>query len=434
MKKIKEEKGITLIALIITIIVMLILVMVTVAFAMNGGLFKNAKEASAETERKAIGETILGSYVLNDSGILNIKSTAGNAKEALKTQGYKAGDIKITYSDGTYANNLLSGKIIASNDSNINSSPDADWAVIQVNAKTGVYYYELTKKPTTTELIKGEDEEGNTILTGGENTYNVSEEDEITIEGGSSGTGEGANEEKMYDLLADYILGPEDGEGNRPGRNFFGIFDFDTYGFIYYTGDEDQETYQNVKFADLDDVNMRIYLRYFGDIYYFSLIEGSNESMITTGLTLSQDNQGNLGKYVQFSSDNNTNWIVLSEDGNTVELISADAIGNVELSGKSGYNNAIDTLVTACQDLVKDNGQYISSSISGARCIGGPATDETETLDENGYKALDTYYLSDYNKMDTLKICGPDNGLGSIYWVASRCKNQRTLFNKGLDI
>ena len=42
----KNNKGITLIALIITIIVMLILVMVTVAFAMNGGLFTKAKKAS----------------------------------------------------------------------------------------------------------------------------------------------------------------------------------------------------------------------------------------------------------------------------------------------------------------------------------------------------------------------------------------------------
>ena len=45
----RKEQGITLIALIITIIVMLILVGVTVAFAMNGGLFRKAKEASDKT-------------------------------------------------------------------------------------------------------------------------------------------------------------------------------------------------------------------------------------------------------------------------------------------------------------------------------------------------------------------------------------------------
>ena len=219
--------------------------------------------------------------------------------------------------------------------------------------------------------------------------------------------------------MADYILGPKDGNGDRAGRGFAEIFDFETYGFIHPEGDEDQETYQNVKFADLDTTNMRIYFRYLGDIYYFSI--NQNEEMTTKDLTLSQDNQGNLGRYVKFSNSN-INWIVLSENENSVELISADALGNVELSGKAGYNNAIDTLVTACQNLVKDNGSYISSNILSARSVGGPITDDTETLDENGYKALDTYYLSDYNKMNLLKITAPDNGLGNIYWLASRCK------------
>ena len=46
----KTKNGITLIALIITIIVMLILVGVTVTVAINGGLFKSAKEAAKGTE------------------------------------------------------------------------------------------------------------------------------------------------------------------------------------------------------------------------------------------------------------------------------------------------------------------------------------------------------------------------------------------------
>ena len=42
MLKLKNKKGITLIALIITIIVMLILVGVTINVALNGGLFETA--------------------------------------------------------------------------------------------------------------------------------------------------------------------------------------------------------------------------------------------------------------------------------------------------------------------------------------------------------------------------------------------------------
>ena len=54
----KGEKGITLIALVITIIVMLILVAVTVSFAVNGGLFSKANTASDDTRMAQINEAI----------------------------------------------------------------------------------------------------------------------------------------------------------------------------------------------------------------------------------------------------------------------------------------------------------------------------------------------------------------------------------------
>ena len=60
MKKNKEnQKGITLIALIITIIVMLILVIVAMSFAMKGDLFKRAREAADKTEDEANNEKYL---------------------------------------------------------------------------------------------------------------------------------------------------------------------------------------------------------------------------------------------------------------------------------------------------------------------------------------------------------------------------------------
>lgn len=58
MKKENGNKGITLIALIITIIVMLILVGVTVAVAINGGLIETAKKAARKTERAKMDEEI----------------------------------------------------------------------------------------------------------------------------------------------------------------------------------------------------------------------------------------------------------------------------------------------------------------------------------------------------------------------------------------
>ncbi|MBO4816130.1 MAG: hypothetical protein J5507_04345 [Clostridia bacterium] len=65
----KKQNGITLIALIITIIVMLILVGVTINVALNGGLFKKAEEAKIETnlakEKEILQTTALG-YLENN--------------------------------------------------------------------------------------------------------------------------------------------------------------------------------------------------------------------------------------------------------------------------------------------------------------------------------------------------------------------------------
>lgn len=58
-----KESGITLIALIITIIVMLILVGVTVAVALNGGLFSTAKNAAKGTQVEADREELLSAVV-----------------------------------------------------------------------------------------------------------------------------------------------------------------------------------------------------------------------------------------------------------------------------------------------------------------------------------------------------------------------------------
>ena len=49
-RKSKKNNGITLIALVITIIVMLILVAVTISMAINGGLFEKTGKAVGETE------------------------------------------------------------------------------------------------------------------------------------------------------------------------------------------------------------------------------------------------------------------------------------------------------------------------------------------------------------------------------------------------
>ena len=71
----KGQKGITLIALIITIIVMLILVGVSVTVALNGNLFETAKEARGRTNNALVAENELDNEVVNVNGTLrNISS------------------------------------------------------------------------------------------------------------------------------------------------------------------------------------------------------------------------------------------------------------------------------------------------------------------------------------------------------------------------
>ena len=64
----KDQKGITLIALIITIIVMIILVAVTVIVALDSGLFTTAKGAGKNYQAAASAENSLGSGYVNIDG------------------------------------------------------------------------------------------------------------------------------------------------------------------------------------------------------------------------------------------------------------------------------------------------------------------------------------------------------------------------------
>jgi len=85
MKKLKTQRGITLIALIITIIVMLILVAVTVTVALNGGLFKTAKQATSETdvekEKELLLEVVMGAMGKNGKVDFSNIGTDGVIKE-----------------------------------------------------------------------------------------------------------------------------------------------------------------------------------------------------------------------------------------------------------------------------------------------------------------------------------------------------------------
>ena len=106
-----EQKGITLIALVITIIVMLILVGVTISMAINGGLFGYAKKATKDTESQKQAEQELASGEVTVNGkdyasiddYLNNKLKIPNYSDDLldKTTGMLTKNAKYTSNEKT---------------------------------------------------------------------------------------------------------------------------------------------------------------------------------------------------------------------------------------------------------------------------------------------------------------------------------------------
>ena len=272
-------------------------------------------------------------------------------------------------------------------------------------------------------------------------------------------------EEKEEDIdpstlsdLEKYILG-----ANGKGRDLSQIMDLDSLTFKQDPADTNSEIYKDVKFAAyMDEGSPDMQIRYGRDVYKFTY-EQKTESEINTvkkSLTKISTPEGNLGKYVTYQGKS---WIVLYDDADKVELISAEALGEVTLGyedagaktnvtvtdensltseeqfkrGAWSYNNVITTLTEACKAEIG-----ISANI---RNVGGPAEETTtekvtfEGVKNSGFtpstdlaektltklktniesvKQGDENYKNDYDQMKALGIIVTDTPKD--YWLASR--------------
>ena len=104
----KTQKGITLIALIITIIVMLILVGVSVSVALNTGLFSTTQSVAKNTQLAAEGETAISNGTINVDGedidIEDYIASLKENKEYISTEDSYIGCY--AYVDGKIRNNI----------------------------------------------------------------------------------------------------------------------------------------------------------------------------------------------------------------------------------------------------------------------------------------------------------------------------------------
>ena len=143
----KRNKGITLIALIITIIIMLILAAVSISMAVNGGLFNYAGKASKETE---IAKSAELSWALGTIGDMTIDdliegntvlSTAGTDKGIKFTiEGIKVKNPPIpegfSYKEGT----VDTGYVIVDTSDNENTrGNEFVWVPVAKNQKISLY-------------------------------------------------------------------------------------------------------------------------------------------------------------------------------------------------------------------------------------------------------------------------------------------------------
>ena len=113
MQKVRTQRCITLIALIITIIVMLILVGVTVTVSLNGGLFTTAKNATNQTQLELDKEQLL-------EIALGAMDNEGNIDpEEIKKDG------RFTYADGVYTSVKSGNKFTVSKWGSVAGVPDA---------------------------------------------------------------------------------------------------------------------------------------------------------------------------------------------------------------------------------------------------------------------------------------------------------------------
>ena len=134
----KKQKGITLIALVITIIVMLILVGVTISVSLKGGLFTTAKKSTDETQIAKEKEELLMAAMgtLEESGKVDFNKLDNN----LPSNFAKISEGKYESSTGNKYQVVENGNIILL-DGNVEEEPEIPEGTIP---EGGTYYVGVT--------------------------------------------------------------------------------------------------------------------------------------------------------------------------------------------------------------------------------------------------------------------------------------------------
>ena len=473
MKGTKAQKGITLIALIITIIVLLILAVVTIGAVRDGGIITHAQNAARDytiAQEKEQINLALSEWQIQKNTPSNTKTFKEVVENALlntaTVSGEDEGPLTITMNDTGNQYTVTDDGEVTPVEKEISISPTELSLTVQGTQKLTV----ALKGGLKVENIKysSSDKGVVTVSESGEVTGIAVGEATITVTcDGYSATCKVTVRE--VSLLEQYVLGQD-----LAGRPMTDIIDMETFSFIDDTETEGIDETQTIgaKFItsaqESDELGI-IYFESQGVTYKFGVNVNSYVAEANYGVVkVYEPEEGTrVGKTVKYDNkiwtilyDDSTNGLqmisnqsllyndaefkfgyndILITDWTGAEFDGIDRLSDFEKSVYS-YNNAIDTLNTACKNIVAAN-----DNITDVRCVGSNPTNksaENETLYTsenlaiwptnnstyaagigNGIgKSTDLNYESDFDRMVALGInIGYDSaGDASDYWLASR--------------
>ena len=379
--KLEKQKGITLVALVITIIVLLILAMVSIKIAIDGGLITKASKA---TDTHAIG-----------------------AEEEAITTGY-----------ASYQIDLANNKPASLTVKDAKTEPTSEGWKVTFYATTG-------------------------------NVYTINNKGEITGP---------TKEEKTEDDIAmeKYALGD-----NLQGQVMGNLLS-DKNNMIFKKLNGKDVTYLDMSsYTTEETIDAALYLKYNNKVYRIQSDmqgEGSNyKAWITKSVTKLYDIPENA-ETIKYSYDgtkeNEKDWIVLYKDetARTAEILSPEAIGNLELGSKDteaqgsndwekavySYNHAIERLNNYASSIVtnpnkisvrsvgsnpsnpnyRNTTKYTSETIENWNCsLGSGSNVGTTKVTANGIAEKgDNNYETDLIMMKVLGV----SVTKKFYWLASR--------------
>ena len=384
----KNEKGITLIALVITIIVMLILVAVTINMAINGGLFKKANDASKQMQIEADREELQAAVLdtINDNGDLRLDQVYGNLADHTKWAWDEGNKFTATHNNG-----------------------DRNEFIVRINRNGGfsVTYVEPSNS--------------------GDNITPVAEvpEDLIKYILGESGTGRNADDIMTEDMefQDDELLTPYINEETAVSvANYIEYDESTIYMYIRYNDDgniykiksiysEEDESpsfvplnnLEPIKVITTQDVNVGKTATIDGKKYivlYGAGEQGANVQLITAN-TYEVDNV-----YLGYG-DEEIDWtdssVIAAANISGMEQTDSEGLSNMEKSIYS-YNNAITTLNAKCAEVIGNT----NSDILDVRCVGSNPTNKNS---ENSTPYTSTG-LQNNPQNDWLYKAGAFNGKG----------------------